>query len=66
VLIGVNKLASKLNALSDLRIHTLTLNYRAKPKSLFAKTSSKNLGVPSGSMFGEQIPTSEEKKTDGL
>jgi len=37
---------------------------KAKPKSLFAKTSSKNLG--SGSLFGGQIPKleSEDQKMD--
>lgn len=29
---------------------------RAKPKSLFAKTSSKNLGA-GGALFGEKIPS---------
>jgi len=37
---------------------------KAKPKSLFAKTSAKNLGAGS-SMFGEQIPDSGKKKVDG-
>jgi len=37
---------------------------RAKPKSLFAKTSAKNFGN-GGSMFGDQIPSNEEKKTVG-
>ncbi|CZR59219.1 related to BNS1 protein [Phialocephala subalpina] len=38
---------------------------KAKPKSLFAKTSSKNLG--SSSLFGGQIPKSEteDSKMDG-
>jgi hypothetical protein len=31
---------------------------RAKPKSLFAKTSSKNLGA-GGAMFGEKIPSGD-------
>ncbi len=29
---------------------------RAKPKSLFAKTSSKNLGA-GGALFGEKLPS---------
>ncbi|KAG9246227.1 hypothetical protein BJ878DRAFT_300412 [Calycina marina] len=34
---------------------------KAKPKSLFAKTSKKNLG---GALFGDQIPSATEKKSD--
>ena len=38
---------------------------RAKPKSLFAKTSSKNLGS-GGAMFGEKIPNSESVKDEEM
>lgn len=41
-------------------ISNLTEDDRAKPKSLFAKTSTKNLGVGS-SMFGEHIANEKEK-----
>ncbi|TVY83443.1 hypothetical protein LSUE1_G002149 [Lachnellula suecica] len=37
---------------------------KAKPKSLFAKTSAKNLGT-GGNMFGSQIPSNQEKKAEG-
>jgi hypothetical protein len=41
----------------------LMRNNRAKPKSLFAKTSAKNLGA-GGAMFGEKIPSSEGGEKD--
>ncbi|TVY41500.1 hypothetical protein LSUB1_G002673 [Lachnellula subtilissima] len=37
---------------------------KAKPKSLFAKTSAKNLGA-GGNMFGGQIPHTNSEKKDG-
>jgi hypothetical protein len=37
---------------------------RAKPKSLFAKTSAKNLAA-GGAMFGDKIPGGGEDKTMG-
>jgi hypothetical protein len=43
----------------------LTNSSRAKPRSLFAKTSTKNLMGGNTSMFGSQIPSNtEEKKVD--
>lgn len=38
---------------------------RAKPKSLFAKTSTKNLGLAPGSVFGEKPAKTEDQKMDG-
>ncbi|CAG8971326.1 hypothetical protein HYALB_00005944 [Hymenoscyphus albidus] len=38
---------------------------KAKPKSLFAKTSAKNLQGNSGGLFGKQIPNANTEKPVG-
>lgn len=58
---GRGTLKVQLNGTRDANVW----DNRAKPKSLFATTSSKNLGS-GGAMFGEKIAGTAEKKAGGV